>query len=91
MVSKNYQFQIRKCNQTVLDQKYGNSPKTMKKCENDKSIETYIEDIVLDAWNVQESIDFSKYDGERPVYKIMDKFGSWLLNYSVHTWENQYL
>ena len=87
MISKNYQFQIRKCNQDILDKKYG---KGKKKCEKDEVINEYIKDISVDAWNVQESIDFTKYNGVRPTYKMQDKFGSWLLHPGVHTWEYQY-
>ena len=48
-------------------------------------------DVSVDAWNVQESVDFTKYNGVRPTYKVMDKFGSWLLNPDMHMWEYQYL
>ena len=78
MVSKNFGFYVKRCM---------NKPN----CKTKPEIDKYVSDISIEGWNIQESINFNIYDSEKPVYKVMDKFGSWLLNPNIIKDQYQYL
>ena len=66
MLTKNLGFYIKKC--------MGSG------CKSESEIDKFVSDIELQGWHIQETIDFDIYSGEKPVYKIMNEWGQWLLS-----------
>ena len=61
MVTKSYQFQINRCNDT-LQKENGKL-----KCHKKEDIDAWIKDVNIEVWTKQEVIDFSAY-GKDPYY-----------------------
>ena len=59
MIQKYFSLEITKCDSNV------------RSCATDTEIDTYYEDLQLDAWAVFEKMDFLLYGGrkEKPVFK----------------------
>ena len=75
MIQQYFSLEISKCDPTARALEG-------KDCATDSEIETYYEDIQVDAWALQEKMNFLMYGGKtiKPVFLMMDLYVTDLLN-----------
>ena len=59
-------------------------------CHSAEAIETFISDVDISAWSLNQNINFKLYN-EKPVYNLMEKQKSYLLTSSLTQQDNLFL
>jgi hypothetical protein len=81
MISRNLVFKVDKCNSKLLP--------TGVTCHADA--EKYIYDLTVLSWYIQDTMDFSNFEKERPVYRVEESAGRNLLKKDSRIRKDQFL